>query len=29
MFFDRVFENKDMMGYCYWYLNCEYLGFVY
>lgn len=27
--FDRVSENKDMMGYCHWYPYCEYLGFVY
>lgn len=27
--FDRVSENKDMMGYCHWYPNCEYPGFVY
>lgn len=27
--FDRVSENKDMMGYCHWYLYCKYPGFVY
>lgn len=27
--FDRVSENKDMMGYCHWYSYCEYPGFVY
>lgn len=27
--FDRVSENKDMMGYCHWYPNSEYPGFVY
>lgn len=27
--FDRVSENKDMIGYCHWYPYCEYPGFVY
>lgn len=27
--FDRVSENKDMMGYCHWYPYCKYPGFVY
>lgn len=27
--FDRVSENKDMMGYCHRYPYCEYPGFVY